>query len=173
MNRAFTMFLPLLGLFAAASCAFTPAEETPAAVSLPTTPAARGAPGTVPAVSLVPQSGIGPQTLQSKECALFLWSQTDPTQFIFFQKAGSGVARLRIGDATVDAPQTANRGTIFGQFMTEQGFAAPGGEKVLLTVVPGDDLQGGQRIQSGLMTITSTEGWRTLIPVLGVRACEN
>ena len=126
----------------------------------------------LPAVNVVPESGIGPQTLEPKECALFLWSKTDPEQFIFFEKAQSGRAVMQIGAQTVEVTQTINRGEIFGQFMTEQGFAAPGGEQVLLTFEPGEELQGGQRIESGRLTITDTRGWRTLIPVLGVRACQ-
>lgn len=126
----------------------------------------------VPAVNVVPESGLGPQPLEPKECGLFLWSKTDPSQFIFFEKAQTGRATMKIGPETVEVVQTINRGTIFGQFMTEQGFAAPGGEQVLLTFEPGEELQGGQRIESGRLTITTGEGWRTLIPVLGVRACQ-
>ncbi len=126
----------------------------------------------VPAVSVVPESALGPQSLLRGECGLFIWSQTDQTQFIFFQKAETGVATLQIGSQTVTATQTANRGSIFGQFMTEQGYAAPGGEQVLLRVEPGDDLQGGQRITAGHLTITAAGGWRTVIPVRGVRACQ-
>lgn len=126
----------------------------------------------VPAVNVVPESGLGAQNLERGECALFIWSKTDASRFIFFQKAETGVATLKIGSETVTATQTMNRGSIFGQFMTEQGFAAPGGEQVVLRVQPGDDLDGGQRIQSGNLTITAAEGWRTVIPVLGVRACQ-
>ena len=134
--------------------------------------AALAAKGLAPAVSVIPQSGIGAQTLASDECGLFLWSKTDPDRLIFFQRAASGQARLKIADETVDAVQASNGGSIFGQFMTEQLFLAPGGEEVEVRFEPGEELQGGQRIEDGRMTITAEEGWRTVIPVLGVRACK-
>ena len=169
MMRALSLAL-LLGV---AACASSPDAE-PNTVTAEPSPASQpaGSVGTVPAFGLVPQSSLGPQSLDSKECGLFLWSQTDPTQLIYFQKASSGVARVRIGNATVDAPQVSNAGTIFGQFMTEQGFAAPTGELVDVVVVPGEELDGGQRIQAGQLSIKSVDGWKTLIPVLGVRACK-
>lgn len=126
----------------------------------------------VPAVNVVPESGLGPQQLERNECGLFLWNRTEPTQFIFFEKAQSGRATMQIGAEAVEVTQTINRGQIFGEFMTEQGFAAPGGEQVMLTVVPGEPLQGGQRVEQGKLEIVTPEGWRTLIPVLGVRACQ-
>lgn len=126
----------------------------------------------VPAVNVVPESGLGPQTLASNECGLFLWNRTDPTQFIFFQREQAGQATMQIGARAVTVAQTVNRGQIFGEFMTEQGFAAPGGEQILLTVVPGEELRGGQRVEQGKLEITTGEGWRTLIPVVGVRACQ-
>lgn len=163
-------------LLALAACASTgegtgtqPAAvaETPSRAPDP----ALVAQGLAPAVSVIPESGIGPQTLEPRECALFLWSKTDASQFIFFQKAGSGTARMRIADRTVDVGQVSNRGEVFGQFMTEQAFLSPDGERVSLTFLPGEELEGGQRIRDGRLTVTADDSWRTVIPVLGVRAC--
>ncbi|WP_300393103.1 hypothetical protein [Henriciella sp.] len=126
----------------------------------------------VPAVNVVPESGLGPQQLAKNECGLFLWSKTDPTQLIFFERAQTGRATVQIGSKAVEVTQTINRGEIFGEFMTEQGFAAPDGEQILLTIVPGEPLQAGQRVEAGKLEISTPEGWRTLIPVLGVRACQ-
>ena len=149
-----------------AACSSSP-EPAPAE---PAPPAAD--PQTLlPAVNVVPESGIGPQQLARNECGLFLWSKTDPTQFIFFERAQSGRATMQIGAQKAEVTQTVNRGEIFGEFMTEQGFAAPDGEQVMLSLVPGEPLQGGQRVEQGKLEITTPEGWRTLIPVLGVRAC--
>lgn len=146
---------------AVAACSSTPEPEAydPASV--------------LPARDVVPKSGIGPQALGPDECGLFLWSQTDASKFIFFEKAQSGTARMQIGPEAVDLTQTANRGEIFGQFLTEQGFVGPQGEQILVTVVPGEELQGGQRVESGLINVTTSEGWRTVLPVLGVRACQD
>ena len=126
----------------------------------------------LPARNVVPTGGLGPQQLLSKECGLFLWNKTDATQLIFFQKAQSGSATMKIGAQTVTVSQTRNTGEIFGQFLTDQGFVGPAGEQILVSIVPGDELNGGQRVQSGRLTITTGERWTTVIPVLGVRACQ-
>ncbi|MEM5517704.1 hypothetical protein WNY37_12160 [Henriciella sp. AS95] len=126
----------------------------------------------IPATNVVPTGGLGPQQLGSRECALFLWSKTDATQLIFFEKAQSGTATMKLGTETVNVVQTRNSGEIFGQFLTEQGFAGPAGEQIVVSVVPGDQLDGGQRVESGKLSITTTEQWTTVIPVLGVRACQ-
>jgi len=162
--KLLTSFL-CLGALGLAACSSRPEPAEPAPPPAPVR-------SLLPAIKVLPESGLGPQPLASDECGLFLWSQTDPTQFIFFQKASTGIATMKIGAANVDVTQTANSGAIFGEFMTEQGFAAPDGTQVTLNVVPGEPLQGGQRVEAGHLSITTTEGWRTLIPVLGVRACQ-
>lgn len=168
----------IAGLAALAACESLGAPQPGAAVEeqprveRSAADAALAAQGLAPAVSVIPQSGLQAQTLASDECGLFLWSKTQPDRLIFFQRAASGQARMIIADETVDAVQTANRGGIFGQFMTEQVFLTPSGQQVLVTFEPGEELQGGQRIDDGRLTITAEEGWRTVIPVLGVSACK-
>ena len=168
----------IAGLAALAACESVGAPQTGAAVveqprvERSAADAALAAQGLAPAVSVIPQSGLQAQTLVSDECGLFLWSKTQPDRLIFFQRAASGQARMIIANETVDAVQTANRGGIFGQFMTEQVFLTPSGQQVLVTFEPGEELQGGQRIDDGRLTITAEEGWRTVIPVLGVSACK-
>ncbi|MGB3626991.1 MAG: hypothetical protein WA989_14260 [Henriciella sp.] len=147
------------GLIAACSSTPAPDDYDPAAV--------------LPARDVVPKSGIGPQMLEADECALFLWSQTDASKFIFFEKAQSGTAKMQIGEMAVNVTQTGNRGEIFGQFLTEQTFVGPEREQIAVIVVPGDELQGGQRVESGRITITTAEGWKTVMPVLGVQACQS
>ena len=125
-----------------------------------------------PAIDSVPASALGPQELASGECGLFLWSQTDISKFIFYSKALSGTARMAQGDTPLELEQITAGGDIFGQFNTRMGYAAQDGREVELTVVPGEMLIGGQRLQSGLLSLTDREGWQTKLPILGVRACQ-
>lgn len=124
------------------------------------------------AISTIPQSGLGPQELAAGDCGLFLWSQTDVSKFIFFSRALSGQALLAQGDAPVTLTQSNAGGDIFGQFTTLMEYTSDAGNTYALSITSGDDLDGGQRIQNGLMTITDPEGWITKLPVLGVRACQ-
>lgn len=126
-----------------------------------------------PAINSVPSSGLGPQDLEIGECGLFLWSKTDTTKFIFFSKALSGQAIFAQDETPLRLTQIAAGGDIFGQFNTRLDFASRDNRQVALTLVPGEMLQGGQRIESGLLTLIDGEGWLTKLPVLGVRACKS
>ena len=125
-----------------------------------------------PAIDSVPASGLGPQELLAGECGLFLWSQTDISKFIFFSKALSGAAVFAQGETPLVLTQTMAGGDIFGQFNTRLRFESKDGRDIVVTMVPGDMLNGGQRLESGLISLTDREGWQTKLPVLGVRACQ-
>jgi len=125
-----------------------------------------------PAIDSIPQSGLGPQELMAGECGLFLWSQTDVTKFIFFSKALTGTASFAQGDVPIQLAQATAGGDIFGQFNTSMRYRSRDGRQLQLTIVQGEELDGGQRIESGLLTMTDAEGWLTKLPVLGVRACQ-
>lgn len=125
-----------------------------------------------PAIDSVPSSGLGPQTLAPGECGLFLWSQTDVSKFIFFSRALSDSAVFAQGEDPVSLSQTLAGGDIFGQFNTRMTYVSNDGRQLELSVTPGELLDGGQRIEQGLLSLTDREGWLTKLPVLGVRACQ-
>lgn len=125
-----------------------------------------------PAIDSVPSSGLGPQEVLGGECGLFLWSKTDVSKFIFFSKALSGQATFAQGEIPIDMIQATAGGDIFGQFNTRMSYLSDDGRELLLTMVPGEMMDGGQRIESGLINLVDAEGWKTVLPVLGVRACQ-
>lgn len=126
------------------------------------------------ALKALPASGLGPQRLAPGECGLFLWSQTDISKFTFFSKALSGTALIAQGDTAVSLQQIKAGGDIFGQFNTDLQFETQRGDQIVnLILTPGELLEGGQRIKSGLLTTTGAQGWQTKLPVLGVRACQD
>lgn len=125
-----------------------------------------------PAIDSVPKSGLGPQELLVGDCGLFLWSQTDVSKFIFFSKALSGTATFAQGEVPLVLTQIAAGGDIFGQFNTNMTYATQDGRELALSIEPGENLDGGQRIESGMINIRDAEGWDTKLPVLGVRACQ-
>lgn len=125
-----------------------------------------------PAINSVPSSGLGPQNLAPGDCGLFLWSQTDVSKFIFFSRALSGTALFAQGEIPIALTQAQAGGDIFGQFNTRMGYLAEDGRTLDLEIEPGDLLDGGQRIETGLLTMIDTQGWETKLPVLGVRACQ-
>ncbi|MCR9269594.1 MAG: hypothetical protein ACX94B_12210 [Henriciella sp.] len=125
-----------------------------------------------PAIDSVPSSGLGPQDLPAGECGLFLWSKTDLSKLIFFSKALSGQAVFAQGEDPITLTQTGAGGDIFGQFNTRMSYLSGDGREIRLDLVPGDMMNGGQRLQSSLVNLVDAEGWQTVLPVLGVRACQ-
>lgn len=160
MTRSFALTFLIAAALSACATTTTPDDDRARTLSLR------------PAIDSVPKSGLGPQVLQVGECGLFLWSQTDVSKFIFFSRALSGTATFAQGEAPMALEQTRSGGDIFGQFNTEMSYSARDGRQLAVSIVPGDELDGGQRIQSGLITVTDREGWDTKLPVLGVRACQ-
>ncbi|MEL7031429.1 MAG: hypothetical protein AAGL97_10690 [Pseudomonadota bacterium] len=126
-----------------------------------------------PAINSVPSSGLGPQELSEGECGLFLWSQTDVSKFIFFSKALSGEAVFAQDETPIQMTQTMAGGDIFGQFNTRMEYITIDNRAVELTLVPGELLEGGQRLERGLLSVADRDGWLTKLPVLGVRACKS
>ena len=125
-----------------------------------------------PAIDSVPSSGLGPQDLPPGECGLFLWSKTDLSKFIFYSKALSGEATFAQNEDPIMLTQATAGGDIFGQFNTRMSYVSADGRTLSLTIEPGDLMDGGQRLESGLINLVDAEGWQTVLPVLGVRACQ-
>ena len=118
-------------------------------------------------------TGLGAQTLAQGECGLFLWTLTEPRQFVFFAKSESDAALAAIGAEEMSLKKIAVSGDIFGQFMTEQSYRdINGGGDVRVLLTPGELLEKGQRTQSARITYTDAKGWETIVPVAGVRACQ-
>ncbi|MEO0817238.1 MAG: hypothetical protein AAFX86_07995 [Pseudomonadota bacterium] len=120
------------------------------------------------------QTELPPQQLELGECGLFLWSLSGDPTFVFFSKATEGSAKMFIGSNVEALSQTGAGGDIFGQFMTEMEWISAGtGHRIDLQIVPGENMIEGQRVSNGRIKLTDAEGWETIIPVRGARACMN
>jgi hypothetical protein len=125
------------------------------------------------AADVVAQTGqLSPQTLAPGACGLFLWTQSPPVHFVFFSEAGTNTAVMNIDGTETKLILTSSRGDLFGQFMTQLSYKSPTGN-VGVTFTPGELLDGGQRIEGGHLSLINKEGWETMIPVLGLSACQS
>lgn len=149
------LLIAFMIVFGSAGCSSTPA----------TSPNSAGA-------SEPPRLGLSPQILAQGECGLFLWNRTDSKTFLFFQKAGESAALFYEGDER-NLTNTANEGDLFGQFYPRSFWSFPDGRTLRLSVVPGEALEGGQRISNGVISAQNTEGWDVRTPVAGVTACQS
>ena len=124
------------------------------------------------AINTVPVEGLPPQRLGPGQCGLFLWGMSAPRRFVFFTEGTAGKALVLVNDAAVSMPMTSAGGEVFGQFLTRMKFEAPAtGSSVMVTINPGEPLEGGQRVDSGNILFKDAEGWETVLPITGVRAC--
>jgi len=120
----------------------------------------------------VPAEGLLPQRLAPGQCGLFLWGMSAPRKFVFFTEGTAGDALILIDDMATRLPMTSAGGDVFGQFLTQMGFTdAATGSTVVVTIEPGEALEGGQRVDTGNILFRNAEGWETILPVTGVRAC--
>ena len=122
----------------------------------------------------VPPRGLPAQNLEIGECGLFLWSVSGEPTFMFFSKATTGSALILLGEQPEPLTQQSASGDIFGQFMTEQVWRTSStGQLVEVFLEAGQVLLDGQRVSSGRLTVADAEGWETIIPVAGARACRS
>lgn len=145
----------------ASACASPPENTAP----VPASAAPAG-------VQDVPSDGLPPQRLSPGECGLFLWGMSAPRKFVFFSEGTSGEALVLIEDLPKVVTMTSAGGDVFGQFLTEMSFQdTAASTRIGVTLNPGEPLEGGQRVESGSLLIRKADGWETVLPVTGVRAC--
>ena len=118
------------------------------------------------------REGLPPQELQVGECGLFLWTRREQPQFVFFSKSGEETAKFWTEGREIALDRTGLGGEIFGQQLTEQDFSDAAGKTYELRMTPGDLLVSGQRVPEATITVMDAEGWKTLIPLAGVSACQ-
>ncbi|MEQ9437351.1 hypothetical protein [Hyphomonas sp.] len=128
--------------------------------------------GMTSATEVISNSGELPsQTLAPGACGLFLWTQSPPVRFAFFTEAGSDTAIMNVDGTETPLQLTSTGGSLFGQFMTQMTYRSPTGN-VGVSYQPGERLDGGQRIRNGRLSLVGRDGWETMIPVLGLSACQ-
>ncbi|MFN7177975.1 hypothetical protein [Hyphomonas sp.] len=149
-----------LAMGALAACSSTPAAATAKAIAA------------TEAAASAPAEGLPPQRLAPGECGLFLWGMAAPRKFVFFAKATSGNALVLMNESPTSLSMAAAGGDVFGQFLTEMEYAGTEpARRVKISVKPGEVLEGGQRVESGTILFIGADGWETVLPVTGVRAC--
>lgn len=121
-----------------------------------------------------PRAGLPAQELSMGECGLFLYSLSGEATFVFFSRATDDTAKMLIDNEVRLLGRTSASGEIFGQFMTQTGWISPEtGHRIDLQVEPGESMIDGQRVSAGRIKLLDSEGWETIIPIGGVRACMN
>lgn len=144
--------LVLLG--ACASSGTKPASDTPAAV---------------PEVAV---TELPAQTLEPGKCGLFLWTRDEPRHFVLFYPAGDATAEAIVDGRRQTLKVDSQDGDVFGEFLTQMAFSRPDGNPVMLTLTPGEEIQGGRRVPLARMIYNNADGWEIITPLTGLTACQ-
>jgi len=112
------------------------------------------------------------QTLQVNECGLFMWSKTDPSKFIFFNKAGEATALFLMDGRTTEITTVSASGDIFGQFFTDVDYLTETGRPISISYQAGENIANGARISSGFIQYRNDKNWLKTLPIVGVRFCQ-
>lgn len=124
-----------------------------------------------PAVSDGPLAALPGQDLAAGECGLFLWTVQAPRRLIFFRKAGEARGQLALGEDILAVTSIEETGRVFGQFMTHVTYNAKDGQTVTIKLVPGEEVEDGQRTQSAQILVRNRTDWETMMPAAGLMAC--
>lgn len=120
----------------------------------------------------VPDTGLPAQRLAPGECAIFLWSKTDASKFVFFVRGGAATALMLLEGEPVEISLTDTDGELFEEFFTKLTYQTVAGQKIDISFQPGERLQDGTRLPLGRIQYADEEGWSTVLPVIGVHACQ-
>ncbi len=127
-------------------------------------------PGETPVIGTLP-----PQRLEADECGLFLWSRDGRRRLVYVGRPALGEARMVIGGDQVLLIRTALSGTtVLGQ-SSEESYSVDGlSMTVGLRLVLGRDgaVSGGAVVPQGTISLIGEDGWRTVLPVGGLIACQ-
>lgn len=133
-------------------------------------PAATDTPKTGP--SEVAAASLPAQTLAPGTCGLFLWTRDEPRHFVLFFKAGDATAEAIVDGRHQTLNVDSQDGDVFGQFLTRMALSAPDGDPVMLTLEPGEEIDGGRRVPLARLMYDNEEGWEIITPLTGLTACQ-
>ena len=100
------------------------------------------------------------------ECGLYVWTADAAKSFTLFASASEtqyfkGATEISLIEKNPTNPPSTNR-----KFMDETGKA------LRLTLLSPQDIDGGTRYKSGRLTSLTDDGWETVVPVVGLYACQ-
>lgn len=121
----------------------------------------------------VTQSRLGPQNLDTGQCGLFLWGQSEGKPLQFFQNTGTKKVIIPFRPGSAISRIASDRQIIDG-FFAEQVFDIDGLKmEVSLLVEEGRNVLKGIAVPTGRIVLAETSGREIVIPVVGLYGCRN
>jgi len=109
---------------------------------------------------------LSAKTLAAGECGLYVWTADEAKTFTLFAGA-SDISYLKAGKAIKLLEK--NPTTPPAQ---ARKFVDDNGKAIMLTLLSPEQIDGATRYKAGRLTSLSEDGWETVIPVVGLYACQ-
>jgi|GEM_PF-352034 len=118
-------------------------------------------------------SALPPRTLARGECALFVWKTDIGRHFTLFAANGDKISAL-ISGKEAHLTRISGTGQIRQGQSPEQKFTVSSNPDtiVMLTLGSVEVIESGTRYKSGVLTITDSDAWEQIIPVVGFSTCQ-
>jgi|GEM_PF-987874 hypothetical protein len=111
-------------------------------------------------------------TMEKGECITFLWAEQTNRPLIYTQNMNGDEATLLIDNKPVSATRTSADENVIAGFYRKQMYVVDGKTiEVRINPDPVRNIYEGIKIPNGVITIESTDGGRSIIPVSGMLGC--
>lgn len=158
--------------FARAACAALILAAAGACASSSGAGVVRSSDGTVDA-GVVRFQPLEPQPMTPGACGLFLWAQTAQQPILVLAAfAPPAEARVKLRDREMILRRTTAEGEARHGHYETQTFSDGRLTLVVDVEFGAAPMQGGARIDRGVIRVTDREGWQAIVPVGGLVGCE-
>lgn len=127
---------------------------------------------TVPKPEIIlPVNGLAAQELASGECGVFLWTQSLPRTFIFFQKQGNSRAKYYATESEITVSTSQNTNNMGDGTSLDIAYSHADYKTFHVKGEFTDVLEGGLRISNARIKSQKPDQWEEIQPVSGVFVC--
>ncbi len=115
--------------------------------------------------------GLSAQELDTGACGVFIWRDTSPRSFVFFQKQGRSQAKFFDQGTEIIIETEQDTSNLELKTKLELSYQGGGYESIDLKAAFGTMIEGGRRISGGTISTKKLDGWQEILPVNGVYVC--
>jgi len=115
---------------------------------------------------------LAPQQMSPGECGLFVWTGDADRRFILYSQSSNRTGLWASGSGETQLAVMSNDGIpTEGQF-PKTTFRTEDARILELSLRLSQPIDDGTRYKAGTLTETSQEGWETVMPIVGLSACQ-
>jgi hypothetical protein len=128
-------------------------------------------PAVTPLISQGTLGQLAPRDLKSGDCGLFVWSAEATRRLILFSQNSTGLAAWHDGSQEHVLTLKTRAGDKTLLQYPEQELVTQTGKLISLSLRKAQAIESGMRYKAGVLSYTDSEGWRAVVPVVGLASC--